>query len=283
MSTESQESFFTWFQASLHITAKYSGNIKRAGFRVRGHLKNDFFSIVRRKIKRGLQSYSQFATRAINNAKRNVNIKQVIFNRAFGKLRFAQHGLNRARKVFDRAYRIFSFWVRKLRRICRIKRCRSRNPYRRFRCYLRKIACRRYRRVVYVRLRVAKFGVRRRRAFLRRAFAVFRRAKQLAGIGRRSLYLARFAFNRVKRAFNALRKTLSAFASFGLGGVFDIKEVSFSVPLSAAATGRFRASIVVSIFRKLKRFPLNINLRNILSFIKTIGERVIHGLWKFLK
>ena len=37
--------FLHLFQASLHITAKY-GDIRRAGFRVRGHLKNDFLSLL---------------------------------------------------------------------------------------------------------------------------------------------------------------------------------------------------------------------------------------------
>ena len=88
----------------------------------------------------------------------------------------------------------------------------------------------------------------------------------------------------VKRAYQAGTKALSAVAKFGLGGVFDIRKVSFdvTVALSTAATGHFRASIVVSIFRKLKQFSLNINLRDILSFVKKIGERVIQGLKKFL-
>ena len=38
--------------------------------------------------------------------------------------------------------------------------------------------------------------------------------------------------------------------------VFDIRE-AVKVALSTAATGHFRASVVVSIFRKLKRFSLN--------------------------
>ena len=60
--------FLHLFQASLHITANY-GDIKRARFRVRGHLRNDFFAIIRRKIQKGLQSSSRAATRAIDKAK----------------------------------------------------------------------------------------------------------------------------------------------------------------------------------------------------------------------
>ena len=116
--------FLHLFQASLHITANY-GNIKRAGFRVRGHLKNDFFAIVRRKIQKGLQSSSRAATRAIDNAKRKVNSKKVVFDRAIGKLRSAQHRVNGARGAFDRAMNKLRKWEGKVRGLCSIKHCGS--------------------------------------------------------------------------------------------------------------------------------------------------------------
>ena len=112
------------FQASLHITANY-GNIKRAGYRVRGLLKNDFFAIVRRKIQRGLESSSRAATKAIDNAKCKVNSKKVIFDRAIGKLRSAQHRVNRARGAFTRAMNKLRSWEGKVRRLCRIRHCGS--------------------------------------------------------------------------------------------------------------------------------------------------------------
>ena len=116
--------FLHLFQASLHITANY-GDIKRAGFRVRGHLRNDFFAIIRRKIQKGLQSSSRAATRAIDKAKQKINSKKVVFDRAIGKLRSAQHRVNRARGAFNRAMNKLRSWERKVRRLCRIKRCGS--------------------------------------------------------------------------------------------------------------------------------------------------------------
>ena len=101
-------------------------------------------------------------------------------------------------------------------------------------------------------------------------------------IGKKSLDIANAVLEGVNRAYQAGTKALSAIVSFGLGGVFDIREVSFDVALSTAATGHFRALIEVSIFRKLKRFSLDINLRNILSFVKAIGERAVKGIKKFL-
>ena len=116
--------FLHLFQASLHITANY-GNIKRAGFRVRGHLKNDFFAIIRRKIQKGLQSSSRAATRAIDNAKSKINSKKVVFDRAIGKLRSAQHRVNRAIGAFNRAMNKLRSWEGKVRKLCRIKHCGS--------------------------------------------------------------------------------------------------------------------------------------------------------------
>ena len=116
--------FLHLFQASLHITANY-GNIKRAGFRVRGHLRNDFFAIIRRKIQKGLQSSSRAATRAIDKAKQKVNSKKVVFDRAIGKLRSAQHRVNRARGAFNRAMNKLRSWEGKVRRLCRIRNCGS--------------------------------------------------------------------------------------------------------------------------------------------------------------
>ena len=69
--------FLHLFQASLRITANY-GDIKRAGFRVHGHLKNDFFAIVHKKIQKGLQKLSQAGTKAIDKAKQRINSKKVI-------------------------------------------------------------------------------------------------------------------------------------------------------------------------------------------------------------
>ena len=116
------------FQASLHITANY-GDIKRAGFQVRGHLRNDFFAIIRRKIQNGLQRSSRAVTRAIGKAKRKINSKKVVFDRANGKLRSAQHRVNRTRGAFNRAMNKLRSWERKVRRLCRIRRCGSGEQY----------------------------------------------------------------------------------------------------------------------------------------------------------
>ena len=116
--------FLHLFHASLRITASY-GNINHVGFRVRGYLKNDFFAAIRGRIHKGLQSSSRAASRAIENAKRKVNSKKAVFNRAIHKLHRAQHRVNSARGAFDRAIGKLRSWEGKVRRLCRMRHCGS--------------------------------------------------------------------------------------------------------------------------------------------------------------
>ena len=116
--------FLHLFQASLHITANY-GDIKQAGFRVRGHLKNDFFAVVHKKIQKGIQKFSQAATKAIDNAKQKVNSKKVVFDRAIRKLQSAQDTVNSAKGAFDSATNKLRSWEGNVHRLCTIKHCGS--------------------------------------------------------------------------------------------------------------------------------------------------------------
>ena len=111
---------------------------------------------------------------------------------------------------------------------------------------------------------------------------MLRGAWHFVRISKKSLDVVNAILEGVKRTYRAGTQALAAVARFGLGGVFDVKELSFDVALSAAATGHFRVSAVVKIFGRSKRFGLNINLRNILSFVKSIGNKVIGGLRNFI-
>ena len=116
--------FLHLFQASLHITANY-GNINKAGFRVRGLLKNDFFAVIRKKIQNALRAASEAATKAIDHAKSKVNAQKVHFDRAIGKLKDAENRVNNAKGAFDRAANTLRSWEHKIRNLCRIRRCSS--------------------------------------------------------------------------------------------------------------------------------------------------------------
>ena len=171
------------------------------------------------------------------------------------------------------------------RRRCILKRPTWRKCCKRIRnpaCLAKNAGCKVLRKTALAGLRGARYLVGKSKGILHVVNAVLRGAQHVVRISKRSLDIVNAVLEGVKRAYQAGTKALSAVAKFGLGGVFDIRRVSFDVALSTAATGHFRASIVVSIFRKLKQFSLNINLRNILSFVRKIGERVIKGLKKFL-
>ena len=114
--------FLHLFQASLHITAKY-GDIRRAGFRVRGHLKNDFFATIHRKIQRGIRKFSEAGTKAIDKAKEKINSKKVTFDRAIKKLKSAEKRVNKAKGAFDRAKKKLRSWEKEVRKLCKTKRC----------------------------------------------------------------------------------------------------------------------------------------------------------------
>ena len=108
-------------------------------------------------------------------------------------------------------------------------------------------------------------------------------AKRVVDISKRPLDLANAFLRSVKNSLKAGLNAISVVAKHGLGGVFDIRELKFDVALSSAATGHFRVSVLVSIFRKLKRFSLNINLKNLLSFVKAIGVKIFHRLKSFIR
>ena len=149
-------------------------------------------------------------------------------------------------------------------------------------CKARNIACRAARRTATLGLRGAEVLVRRSSGILNGAKAVLRAAQHVVRVSKHSLDIANAFLEGVKSTYLAGTKALSAIIKYGIGGVFELREVMFDVALSTAATGHFRVSVLVSIFRHMNRFSLSINLRNILSFVKAIGERVIHGLKKFI-
>ena len=150
-------------------------------------------------------------------------------------------------------------------------------------CITRNALCKGLRKSALLGLKGAQFLVRKSKGILNAANVVLRGAKRIVGVSKHSLDIANGFLEGVKKTYQAGTKALSAIVKYGLGGIFDIRELKFDVALRVASTGHFRASVLVSIFRKLKRFSLNINLRSINSFVKEIGQRIIHGLKKFIR
>ena len=149
-------------------------------------------------------------------------------------------------------------------------------------CLAQNKACEALRKTALTSLKGAKVLVDESKRILDAAIKLLKEAEKAALNSEQCFNIVKTALTRLERTYKAATKAVSTIANAGLGGVFDLREVSFDVALSTAATGHFRASIVVSIFRKLKRFSLDINLRDILSFVKAIGEHAVKGIKNFI-
>ena len=131
-------------------------------------------------------------------------------------------------------------------------------------------------------LRVARFLVNKSRYILHAVNLILEVAKGVVRVSKHSLDIVIAILEAVKVAYQVGIKALSAIIRFTLGGIFDIREIAFDVGLSAAASGHFRVSVAVVIFEHLKRLTLDIDLSNVLSFIRSLGESIIRGLVKFI-
>ena len=123
-------------------------------------------------------------------------------------------------------------------------------------CIAKNVLCRGLRIAAIAGLRVARFLVGKSRRIFDAVNLVLKGAEHFVRIAKKSLDIVNAVLEGVKIVYQAGTKALTAIINFTLGGVFDIREVSFDVALSTAATGHFRTSIVVSIFRKLNNSAL---------------------------
>ena len=124
-------------------------------------------------------------------------------------------------------------------------------------CIAQNIACEALRKIAHTSLKGAKILKDESKRILDAEIASLKVAEKEFKNSKRSLNIVKAALEGVKRSYKEVTKAISTIGNIGLSGVFDIREVSFDVALSTAATGHFRASIVVSIFCKLKRFSLD--------------------------
>ena len=149
-------------------------------------------------------------------------------------------------------------------------------------CLAYNFFCRALRAMALLSLRVARILVNTSRYILHAVNLILEVAKHAVRVSKHSLDIVIAILEAVKVAYQVGIKALSAIVRFGLGGIFDIREVAFDVGLSAAATGHFRVSVTLAIFNHFKKLSLNINLSNILPFIKSLGESILGGLTKYI-
>lgn len=149
-------------------------------------------------------------------------------------------------------------------------------------CVTKNVACNAARKAALTGLKVARNIVDKSKVTLKAAEVALQGAKRVVMVSKRSLDVANHILEGVKKAHKVGTSAVSAIARFGLGGAFDLKKVSFDVALSTAATGHFKVSATAIILDSKKQVGLNLNLRDITSFAKELGERVFSGLKKFI-
>lgn len=162
------------------------------------------------------------------------------------------------------------------RRGCRVKFKKSckriGNPL----CYARNVACKGMKRTIQGSIWVVQRTVRASSRVLSLAKVASRVARAAISSVRYIFYGFQRALQTVKRLYRLGVQAFTAIVNFGLGGIINIREVSFNVALGAAMDGKFTARIRISFFG---RPPVNvhsyINLKNIGAMVKNLVSRAI--------
>ena len=142
--------------------------------------------------------------------------------------------------------------------------------------------CRGVRRIISNGLRASRLQVNHRRHMFNAANSILNGAQRKIRIAQRTLQLARTVLSTVKRSNAVGTRSSLVIAKFGIENVFSIKQARFNVPMSTASTGQLTVSMIVSALGKQVNFVGVINLRDITSFSKKLGNRVIPGLYKYI-
>ena len=97
-----------------------------------------------------------------------------------------------------------------------------------------------------------------------------------------SLNIAIKFLDGVKVIYRVGVNALSALANFVLTKIINITEMYFKVELSAANGGKFQCRVMGVLFGKNLNVQLSFDTRNILSIAKSLGERAVKGISKFI-
>ena len=96
------------------------------------------------------------------------------------------------------------------------------------------------------------------------------------------LNAAKAVFKGIKIAYRVGVNALSALANFVLTQIINIREVYFKVGLGAASGGEFESRIKGVLMGQNLDVNLQFNTRNIWSLVKSLAERAMSGLSKFI-
>lgn len=122
---------------------------------------------------------------------------------------------------------------------------------------------------------------------LKKARDILNKAKRFLRKAQNIVSFAKKAWNKAKKALNYLKKTVGAIALKALktllsNKIINIIEMNFKVELRKAVGGRFECGVKGILLGKRFSFHLDFDTRNILSLAKSLAEKAIRGLSKFI-
>ena len=101
-------------------------------------------------------------------------------------------------------------------------------------------------------------------------------------VAKAPLTLANKALDVVKATYKAGVSALSALVNFALTKLIAISEMYFKVELSAANGGKFQCRIKGVLMGKSLNEELYFDTKNIFAIAKSLGEKAISGISKFI-
>ena len=145
-------------------------------------------------------------------------------------------------------------------------------------CEAERAGCIAIRETATLALRAVEVLVDQSRRVLDVAIAALEVAKGAVNFAKLPFDAAVAALEAVKQTYRVGVEAGNQIARFGLGGVVNLKEITFDVSLSAAAGGSFGGSVRGCLAGNNVQLNININLHDVVAIARQIADHVISGL-----
>ena len=149
-------------------------------------------------------------------------------------------------------------------------------------CLARNAACWTLKKTLDAALRVAIWVVDKSRRVLDVAKGALYVARGVVYSARRSLDGAIGFLEGVKRSYRIGVKAISALANFTLTKIINIREIYFKVGLSVANGGKFQCRVTGVLMGRNTNLHLSINTRNVWLIARSLANKAISGLSKYI-
>ena len=145
-------------------------------------------------------------------------------------------------------------------------------------CEAARAGCIALRKTLELALRAAAAIVDQSRVVLDAAILALEVAKGAVNAAKLPFDAAVAALEAVKQTYRVGVEAANQIARFGLGGIVNLKEITFDVSLGEAAGGSFRGSVRGCLAGNNVRLNIHINLHDVIAIARQIADHVIGGL-----